>query len=132
LDLRNTLLVRKESNRGTILLFDDTPQMRTARAEHLVGRSFRVQLASTAEQAEKLWQPNRYVLVLLAVRNNLGRAVQLCERIKREDRRQMVGMLVPPTTELPPTHCPDLLWPEEGLEYFLARVETLADFAPAA
>ena len=52
--------------------------------------------------------------------------------MKRQRRRQMIGMVVAPEAELPPMHCPDLLWLEENLDYFLARVDTLADFARAA
>jgi len=52
--------------------------------------------------------------------------------MKHQRPRQMIGMLVAPEAELPPTRCPDLLWPEENLDYFLARVDTLADFARAA
>ncbi len=119
-------------NRGTILLIDDSPRTLVARAYNLIRRGFEVELASTIEQAESRWQPGRYILVLFAVRKGLRRAAECCERIKHQRPRQMVGMLVAPEAELPPMHCPDLLWPEDELDYFLARVDTLADFARAA
>jgi response regulator RpfG family c-di-GMP phosphodiesterase len=119
-------------NRGTILLLDDRPRTLIARADHLMRRGFAVELASTIEQAESRWQPGRYILVLLAVRRGLLRAAECCERMKQRDPRQMIGMLVAPEAELPPMHCPDLLWLEENVDYFLARVDTLADFARAA
>jgi CheY-like chemotaxis protein len=119
-------------NRGAILLVDDRPRSLVARAEHLMRRGFEVELASTLEQAESLWRPGRYILVLFAVRKHLLRAAECCERMKQQPPRQMIGMLVAPEAELPPMHCPDLLWLEESLDYFLARVDTLADFARAA
>ena len=119
-------------NRGTILLLDDSPQTLVDRADNLMRRGFEVELASTIEQAESRWQPGRYILVLFAVRKGLRRAAECCERMKHQRPRQMTGMLVAPEAELPPMHCPDLLWPEESLDYFLARVDTLADFARAA
>jgi len=119
-------------NRGTILLVDDRPRTLLAHAELLMRRGFEVELASTIEQAESRWRPGRYILVLFAVRKDLHRAAESCERMKHQRPRQMIGMLVAPEAELPPTRCPDLLWPEENLDYFLARVDTLADFARAA
>lgn len=118
--------------RGAILLLDDTSQTRAVRAEHLTRLGFQVQTATAFEEAKRLWRRNRYVLVLFAVTRDLHRATEFCQEIKTEHPRQMVGMLVPPKSLLPPTRCPDLIWPEEELEYFLARVETLAYFAPAA
>jgi response regulator RpfG family c-di-GMP phosphodiesterase len=119
-------------NRGTILLIDDRPRTLVARADILMRRGFEVELASTIEQAESRWQPGRYILVLFAVRKGLLRAAECCERMKHQRPRQMIGMLVAPEAELPPMHCPDLLWPEENLDYFLARVDTLAAFARVA
>jgi response regulator RpfG family c-di-GMP phosphodiesterase len=119
-------------NRGAILLIDDRPRTLVARAEHLMRRGFEVELASTIEQAESRWRPGRYILVLFAGRKHMLRAAECCERMKHRRPRQMIGMLVAPEAKLPPTHCPDLLWPEEDLAYFLARVDTLADFAHAA
>ena len=120
------------ANRGAILLVDDSPRSLVARAEHLIRRGFEVELASTIEQAESCWQPGRYILVLFAVQQGLLRAAECCERMKQQHPRQMIGMVVAPEAELPPMHCPDLLWPEENVDYFLARVDTLADFARAA
>lgn len=119
-------------NRGVILLVDDRPRSLVARAEHLTRRGFEVELASTIEQAESRWRPGRYVLVLFAVRKHLLRAAECCERMRQQRPRQMTAMLVALHAELPPMHCPDLLWFEEDVEYFLARVDTLADFARAA
>jgi hypothetical protein len=116
-------------NRGIILLMDDSPRTLITRAYNLIRRGFAVELASTIEQVESRWQPGRYILVLFAVRTGLLRAAECCERMKHQRPRQMTGMIVAPEAELPPMHCPDLLWPEEDLEYFLARVDTLADFA---
>jgi hypothetical protein len=45
---------------------------------------------------------------------------------------QVLGMLVKPSAAVPPTTCPDLLWPEEDEAHFLARVDTLTAFASAA
>jgi hypothetical protein len=95
-------------------------------------RGFDVKLASAIPEAGSLWRPNHYVVVLVAVRRNILQAADFCVRIKGDDPRQSVGMLVPPNAVLPPTRCLDLLWPNEDLDYFVARVETLADFASAA
>jgi response regulator RpfG family c-di-GMP phosphodiesterase len=119
-------------NRGAIPLLDDRPRSLVLRADKLMRRGFRVELASTLEQAESRWQPGRYVLVLFAIRKGLLHAAECCARMKHQDPRQTIGMLVAPEAELPPTRCPDLLWLEESLECFLARVDTLADFARAA
>jgi CheY-like chemotaxis protein len=119
-------------NRGAILLLDDRPRSLAVRADKLMRRGFVVEIASTLEQAESRWQPGHYVLVLFAIRKGLLRAAECCARMKHRDPRQTIGMLVAPGAELPPTRCPDLLWLEEGLDCFLARVDTLADFARAA
>lgn len=118
--------------RGAILLVDDRPRSLVVRADKLMRRGFAVELASTLEQAESRWHPGRYILVLFAIRKGLLHAAECCARMKRQDPGQMIGMLVAPEAELPATHCPDLLWWEENLDYFLARVDTLADFARAA
>jgi len=120
---------QQDENRGAILLVDDHPRTLLARADILMRRGFEVELASTIEQADSRWQPGRYVLVLFAVRNDLRRAAESCARMKQQRPRQMVGMLVAQKAELPPMDCPDLVWPEENVDYFLARVDTLADFA---
>jgi DNA-binding NtrC family response regulator len=122
---------RVSADRGAILLLDDTPPSRNARADHLVRRGFQVKLASGVSEAESLWQPDHFTLVLVAVRKNLRAAVEFCDRIKGEHPPQTIGLLVPASAELPATRCPDLIWPEDGLDYFLARVDTLADFAGA-
>lgn len=119
-------------NRGAILLVDDRPRSLVARAGHLMRRGFEVELASTIQQADSRWRSGRYILVLFAVRKDLRRAAESCKRMKQQRPQQMIGMLVAPEAELPLTHCPDLLWLEENLDYFLARVDTLADFARAA
>jgi hypothetical protein len=118
-------------NRGAILLVGRSRSL-VSRAEHLMRRGFEVEVASTIEQADSRWRLGRYVLVLFVVRKDLRRAAQSCERIKQQHPHQMVGMLVAPEAKLPPTRCPDLFWPEENVDYFLARVDTLADFARAA
>ena len=94
-------------------------------------RGFEVELASTIEQAESRWQPGRYILVLFAVRNDLRRAAESCERMKHQHPRQMVGMLVAPEAELPPMHSPDLLWPEELGYFSLALTPSLTSPAPS-
>ena len=113
-------------------MFDDAPAQGTSRAEHLIRRGFDVVFAATVEEAEALWRPRCYIVVLVSVHKDVRRAVEFCDRIKEENPRQTVGMLVSPEIEMPPTRCPDMLWPEENLDCFLARVDTLADFAPAA
>ncbi len=122
---------RVAASRGAILLLDDTGHSRNARADHLVRRGFQVKLASGVSEAESLWQPDHFTLVLVAVRKNLRAAGEFCDRIKDEHPLQTIGLLVPPMAELPATRCLDLIWPEDGLDYFLARVDTLADFATA-
>lgn len=122
---------RTPAARGVILLLDDSRLAGAARAEHLEDRGFQVRLASTVDEAEALWEADHFTLVLVAVKNDLVRAVEFCDRIKNEHPNQTIGLLVPGTADLPVTHCPDLMWPEEDINYFLARVDTLAAFSPA-
>lgn len=123
---------RDDKDRGIILLLDDSTSKRRARAKLLVRRGLSVEVAGTVEQARELWRPGRYLIVLVAVHKDIRRAAEFCDEIQEKHPGQIVGVLVPINRPLPRTHCRGLLWPEEKLEYFLARVETLADFARAA
>ena len=119
-------------DRGIILLLDDSTSKRTARAKLLMRRGLSVEVAGTVEHARELWRPGRYLIVLIAVHKDIRRATEFCDEIQEKHPDQIVGVLVPINRPWPRTHCRSLLWPEENLEYFLARVETLADFARAA
>jgi CheY-like chemotaxis protein len=121
---RKSSIERDRNHRGTILLLDDAPVKGVARARQLIRRGFHVVLAATIQQAESLWKPDHYIVVLVSMRKNLRHAVEFCNRIKKKYPQQTIGMLVSQNVELPPTRCPDLLWPEENPDQFLARVET--------
>jgi response regulator RpfG family c-di-GMP phosphodiesterase len=123
---------RDGKDRGIILLLDDSASKRTARAKLLMRRGLSVEVAASLERARELWRPGRYVVVLVAVQNDIRRAAEFCDEIQQKHPQQVVSMLVPIDRPLPGTQCRGLLWPEESLDYFLARVETLADFARAA
>ncbi len=129
---RRKFVQHRNGGRGAVLLLDDHPETRALRANKLIDCGFQVQPTSTIGEAKSLWQPDRYVIVLVCVRKNLGRAAAFCDRIKQDDPALPVGMVVPEGAKLPPTSCPDMLWPDEDLEYLIARVETLVAFAPAA
>jgi CheY-like chemotaxis protein len=123
---------RDGKDRGIILLLDDSTSKRRARAKLLVRRGLSVEVAGTVEQARELWRPGRYLIVLVAVHKDIRRAAEFCDEIQEKHPDQIVGVLVSVNRPLPRTYCRGLLWPEEKLEYFLARVETLADSARAA
>ncbi|MGZ4817838.1 MAG: hypothetical protein ACXVZJ_04390 [Terriglobales bacterium] len=123
---------RDGKDRGIILLLDDSTSKRTARAKLLMRRGLSVEVAGTVEHARELWRPGRYLIVLIAVHKDIRSATEFCDEIQEKHPDQIVGVLVPINRPWPRTHCRSLLWPEENLEYFLARVETLADFARAA
>ncbi len=117
---------------GSVLLLDDIPCSPSPHAQALTRNGFKVHFAASLLEAERVWKKGAYSVVLVALTRELVRAAEFCDRIKEEDPEQMIGMLVPPDAELPPTRCPDLIWPHEDLEHFVARVRTLSELAAVA
>ncbi len=112
----------------TILLVSDKPETAHFRAKTLRSKRYDVTLASTSAQGCGLLNRNAYDLVLIELDGDSQLAVEMCERIMRDDPRQKVALLFT-DTRLPITNCPDLIWSLEDPEHFAARIDALTEAA---
>jgi response regulator RpfG family c-di-GMP phosphodiesterase len=89
-----------------ILIIDSNEVMQNQRAGVLRSHGVHVHLAKTVAEAELLWVPDFFHLVLLEVRQRSKEAVAFWRKIRRQHPRQRISFLVGPPTYLSPT-CPD-------------------------
>jgi CheY-like chemotaxis protein len=118
--------------RCRILLVDDSAASRQRKADLLARHGYHVFCLATEEEACSLCRQQPFTLILVVDRKDPQRAADFCRAIRRQNPQQMIGLLLDPKRPVPVTDCPDLIWPDEGDDYFLARVETLTAFACAA
>jgi response regulator RpfG family c-di-GMP phosphodiesterase len=76
--------------------------MQDQRARVLRSRGVDVHLAKTVAEAELLWVPDFFDLVLLDVRQRSKEAVAFWRTIRRQHPRQRISFLVGPPTYLSP------------------------------
>ncbi len=117
---------------GRILLLDDSAASRRRKTELLSRHGYEVTSISTEEEAYTLCRKHDFGLILVDHRKDPQRAADFCQRIREERPHQMIGLLLDPDGALPLTKSPNLIWPDEDDDHFLARVETLAAFSAAA
>jgi CheY-like chemotaxis protein len=89
-----------------VLIIDGNKAMQSLRASVLRGQGVRVHLAKNFTEAELLWVPNFFDLVLLDVHQRSKEAVAFWRTIRRQHPRQRISFLVGPPMYLSPT-CPD-------------------------
>jgi PleD family two-component response regulator len=111
---------------------DDSAASRQRKAELLARHGYLVSAIATQEEAGVLCRQRSFTLILVVDRRDPQRAADFCRSVRRQNPQQRIGLLLDTNRPAPVTDCPDLIWPDEGDDYFLARVETLTAFAFAA
>ena len=91
-----------------VLIVDGNESMQKLRAGVLRTRGVHVHTAKSVTEAELLWVPDFFDLVLLDVRQRSKEAVAFWKTIRRQHPGQRISFLVGPPTYLSPT-CADQL-----------------------
>ena len=86
-----------------VLVVDGDEAMQNLRASVLRSRGVHVQLAKSVAEAELLWVPDFFDLVLLDARQRSKEAVAFWRMIRRQHPRQRISFLVGPPTYLSPS-----------------------------
>ena len=89
-----------------VLIIDGNEAMQQLRARLLRSRGVHVHTAKSVAEAELLWAPNFFDLILLEVRQRSKEAVAFWRTIRRQHSGQRMRFLVGPPTYLSPT-CAD-------------------------
>ena len=89
-----------------VLIIDGNEAMQKLRARVLRSRGVHVHTAQSVTEAELLWVPDFFDLVLLDVRQRSEEAVAFWRTIRRQHPGQRIRFLVGPPTYLSPT-CAD-------------------------
>jgi CheY-like chemotaxis protein len=89
-----------------VLIVDGNETMQKLRARVLRSRGVHVHTSKSVTEAELLWVPDFFDLVLLDVRQRSKEAVEFWRTIRRQHPRQRISFLVGPPTYLSPT-CAD-------------------------
>ena len=89
-----------------VLIIDSNEAMQQLRARVLRSRGVHVHTAKSVTEAELLWVPDFFDLVLVDVRQRSKEAVEFWRTIRRQHPPQRIRFLVGPPTYLSPT-CAD-------------------------
>lgn len=94
------------------------------RSDFLRRNGYDVDFANGAAMALAMARTHSYDIVLMGVETPALKA--LAAKIQRLNRNATVAYIADCSQAIPPMPCYRMLWKGEPLEYFLARVETLA------
>jgi response regulator RpfG family c-di-GMP phosphodiesterase len=97
-----------------VLIVDGNETMQKLRARVLRSRAVHVHTAKSVTEAELLWVPDFFDLVLLDVRQRSKEAVEFWRSIRRQHPRQRISFLVGPPTHLSPTCADEVICPRRG------------------
>ena len=96
-----------------VLIIDGNEAMQKLRAHVLRGRGVHVHTAKSVMEAELLWVPDFFDLVLLDVRQRSKEAVEFWRTIRRQHPGQRIAFLVGPPTYLSPTCAAEVVAPNK-------------------
>jgi len=103
-----------------VLIIDGNEAMQKVRARVLRSRGVHVHTAKSVAEAELLWVPDFFDLVLLDVRQRSKEAVGFWRTIRRQHPGQRMMFLVGPPTYLSPTCADEVMArdkvPEDGVQ----------------
>src|ERR1700686_907003 len=103
-----------------VLIIDGDEAMETLRARVLRSRGVHVHTAKSVTEAELLWVPDFFDLILLDARQRSKEAVEFWRTIRRQHPRQRISFLVGPPTYLDPTCAAEFIprdkVPEDGVQ----------------
>jgi response regulator RpfG family c-di-GMP phosphodiesterase len=97
-----------------VLIIDGNEKMQTLRARVLRTRGVHVHTAKNVTEAELLWVPDFFDLVLLDVRQRSKEAVEFWRTIRRQDPGQRIRFLVGPPSYLSPTRADAVVDRDDG------------------
>ena len=104
-----------------VLIIDGSEAMQNLRARVLRSRGVRVHTAKSVTEAELLWVPDFFDLVLMDVHQRSKEAVEFWRTIRREHPRQRISFLVGPPTYLSPTCADEVVVRDEVPEDWVQR-----------
>ncbi len=103
-----------------VLIVDGNESMQKLRARVLKSHGVHVHTAKSVTEAELLWVPDFFDLVLLDVRQRSEEAVEFWRTIRRQHPGQRMRFLVGPPTYLSPTCADEVIArdevPEDGVQ----------------
>ena len=108
-----------------VLIIDSNEAMQNMRAGVLRSHGVHVHLAKSVNEAELLWVPDFFDLVLLDVRQRSQEAVAFWRTIRRQHPRQRISFLVGPPTYLSPTCADEVIARNEIPEDWVQRLRLL-------
>ena len=109
-----------------VLIVDGNKAMQNLRAGVLRSHGVQVHLAKNVAEAELLWVPDFFDLVLLDVRQRSKEAVAFWRTIRRQHPRQRISFLVGPPTYLSPTCVDEVIAPDKAPEDWVQRSRLLS------
>ena len=109
-----------------VLIIDGNEAMQNLRANVLRSHGVHVHLAKNVTEAELLWVPDFFDLVLLDVRQRSKEAVAFWRTIRRQHPRQRIRFLVGPPTYLSPTCVDEVIVPDKVPEDWVQRLRLLS------
>ena len=86
-----------EIHEKRVLLIDSNPKTQQARAKLLRAHGVYVQTADSIQEAELLWSPGFFNLIMLDIRENSAEAIAFWRRVKRESPQQRILRLGAPS-----------------------------------
>ncbi len=109
-----------------VLIIDGNEAMQSLRAGVLRSHGVQVHLAKNVTEAELLWVPDFFDLVLLDVRQRSKEAVAFWRTIRRQHPRQRISFLVGPPTYLSPICADEVIARDKAPEDWVQRLRLLA------
>jgi len=109
-----------------VLIIDGNEAMQNLRAGVLRSHGVQVHLAKNVTEAELLWVPDFFDLVLLDVRQRSKEAVAFWRTIHRQHPRQRISFLVGPPTYLSPICADEVIARDKAPEDWVQRLRLLA------
>jgi CheY-like chemotaxis protein len=106
-----------------VLIIDCNEAMQQLRARVLRSRGVHVHTAKSVTEAELLWVPDFFDLVLLDVRQRSKEAVEFWRTIRRQHPSQRINFLVGPPTYLSPTCADEVIAHDEVPDDCVQRPE---------
>ncbi len=126
---KSSFAVTSISARKRMLIVANTPVDADQRSEYLRRNGYEVDCANNGAVALALSRTRSYDVVLLAVEGECGEITMLAHQLQKNNPNTLVACLADCKKPVPHLPCDRMLWKGEPLEYFLARVETLAAIA---
>jgi DNA-binding NtrC family response regulator len=109
-----------------VLIIDGNEAMQNLRARVLRSHGVHVHLANSVAEAELLWVPDFFDLVLLDVRQRSKEAVAFWRMIRRQHPRQRISFVVGPPAYLSPTSADEVISRNKVPEDWVQRLTLVA------